>query len=329
MAMGAAARQASTLPTGLNDVLDQLTLAHAENFDRHGPLLGEAIEAPADAIAFAVQQQQRAAAIDNATDPAAKSAALLAKEAHQHEQIGRLAYYVAGYELAHGDPGNDPAMRELGRDHLQLAAGLWKDAGETMDKKPEDTRPAEALTLEAIERDPMNAVLLPLPAKADLPLLEAASYAAFYAGQWTADEDLGVCAVDRTAEIDHRLSEMGHEGDFIPDMDLLSPQQKDAWHASVDAKFPAIGAWRGDMIRATEQPADDWLAQQDAEILGGTPTSESAAQWDAMIADAKAQPAAPYTAPQSADLSDLMPEDAKAAVKHLNDNDRGNPGRGL
>lgn len=250
MAMGAAARQAHTLPTGLNDVLDQLTIAHAENLDRHGPLLGERIEAPADAIAYAVQQQQRAKAIDTATTPAAKSAALLAKEAHQHEQIGRLAYHVAGYELAHGDQSNAPPMRELGRDHLQLAAGLWKDAGEMMDRK---------------------------------------------------------------------------------------------------------------------QPADDWLAQQDAEILGGKPTSESAGQWDAMIADAKAQPApyaapksadpselspihpgkladlatreelaavkaeqpAPYTAPQSADLSDLMPKDAAKAVKTLNDNDRGNPGRGL
>jgi len=134
MPTGTAARQAQTLPTGLNDVLDKLTLAHAENFDRHGPIVGiESVKAPADAVAFAVQQEQLAAAIDAAADPSAKSAALLAKEAHQHEQIGRLATYVAGYEIAHGDPGHAAPMRELGRDHLQLADQLRQTIAQEAD----------------------------------------------------------------------------------------------------------------------------------------------------------------------------------------------------
>lgn len=115
----------SPLPSpGLGDVLDQLTIAYAEKLDRHGPLMGFAAPQPAEPVPFAAEQARKALVIDTTSDPAGKAVALLDKEAHRHQQIGRLAYYVAGYEMAHGDAANVEPMRQLGDDHLELAEGL-------------------------------------------------------------------------------------------------------------------------------------------------------------------------------------------------------------
>jgi hypothetical protein len=108
----------------LGDVIDRLTLSHAEWLDRHGPLLGFAAPAPTEAVQFAAEQARKALIIDTSSSSAEKGAALLDKEAHRHEQIGRLAYWIAGYELAHGDAGNAEPMQQLGDDHFELAEGL-------------------------------------------------------------------------------------------------------------------------------------------------------------------------------------------------------------
>ena len=135
MSTGAAERLRNASPDP-GDVLDHLTIAYAENFDRHGPLFGvEGIAAPADDITFAAEAARKAAAIDAATTSNGKGFALLDKEAHRHEQTGRLAVYIAGYETAHGDAGNAAPMQELGRDHLAIAAVLRGRA--------EELRPAE------------------------------------------------------------------------------------------------------------------------------------------------------------------------------------------
>ena len=115
----------SSLPSpGLGDVLDQLTIAYAEKLDRHGPLMGFAAPPPAEPVPFAAEQARKALMIDTAANPIEKATALLDKEAHRHQQIGRLAFWVAGYELAHGDADNALPMQQLGGDHLELADGL-------------------------------------------------------------------------------------------------------------------------------------------------------------------------------------------------------------
>jgi len=109
---------------GLGDELDQLTIAYAEMVHRHGPLLGFAAPAPAEAVPFAAEQARKGLMIDTAADPTEKATALLDKEAHRHQQMGRLAFWLAGYELAHGDRDKAQPMQQLGNDHLELADAL-------------------------------------------------------------------------------------------------------------------------------------------------------------------------------------------------------------
>jgi hypothetical protein len=98
-----------------------------------------------------------------------------------------------------------------------------------------------ALTLEAIDRDPMAVIRLPLPDDASPALLEAASYAAFIALQHP-DDEAANAAGDRLAELD----EPG--GEFIPDLDQLSPRQREAFFAAMDEKFPKLAVWRQDLF---------------------------------------------------------------------------------
>jgi hypothetical protein len=123
--MNTAALKVSPLPSpGLGDVLDQLTVTYADMVDRYGPLLGFAAPPPAEAVPFAAEQARKGLMIDTAASPAEKANALLDKEAHRHQQIGRLAFWLAGYELAHGDKDNVPPMQQLGKAHFELADGL-------------------------------------------------------------------------------------------------------------------------------------------------------------------------------------------------------------
>lgn len=87
----------------------------------------------------------------------------------------------------------------------------------------------EALTLEAIERDPMNAVRMSFPKDAAPELVEAAEYATFFAEQWSGDGQIAEAASDRRrGEIGDRIYELYGEDapGFVPDMDSMSPQQK-------------------------------------------------------------------------------------------------------
>ncbi len=121
----AAANRLRQASPDMGDVLDHLTIAYTENYDRHGPLLGlDGIAPPAEDVAFAAEQNRRAALLNYATDPGDKAAALLDLETNRHSQISRLAFYVAGYEAAHGDPQAADPMRQLGKDHAELAAEL-------------------------------------------------------------------------------------------------------------------------------------------------------------------------------------------------------------
>ena len=111
--------------TFTGDVLEQLTVAHAEHLNRHGPVFGlSQVAPPDDAAAFAAEQRRKGEVLAVSPDPRTRAGLLLDIQAHQHEQIGRLAVYVAGYELAHGDKDKADPMRELGRNHLGLAAEL-------------------------------------------------------------------------------------------------------------------------------------------------------------------------------------------------------------
>jgi hypothetical protein len=143
---GAAERLRNASPDP-GDVLDHLTISYAENFDRHGPLFGvEGTAAPADDITFAAEATRKAAAIDAATTSNGKGFALLDKEAHRHEQTGRLAVYIAGYEAAHGDAGHVAPMQELGRDHLKIAAVLRSQAEALRPAEIDHDGPAKAWT---------------------------------------------------------------------------------------------------------------------------------------------------------------------------------------
>jgi len=114
-------------PRSLDDVLSQLTTAHAEMLDRHGPLLGmEGVARPIDAPEFAGDQARLAARQDAEPNPPRRVSLMLEREAQQHEQIGRLASFVAGYTLAHGDPGDVEPMQQLGGDHFDIAAKIRK-----------------------------------------------------------------------------------------------------------------------------------------------------------------------------------------------------------
>lgn len=162
MTTGLAERLRNATPDK-GDVLDHLALAYSENLDRHGPLPGVAdVAAPTEVRAFEAEAVRKGLLIDSATAPIEKAAALFDKEAHRHEQIGRLAIYLAAYEVAHGDPHDAAPLRELGRDHLGLA--------EDLRGKIERGRP-EPLTLDTIKRDPMAAVTLPIPQDANASLL--------------------------------------------------------------------------------------------------------------------------------------------------------------
>jgi len=139
----------------LGDVVDHLTLAHAEMLDRYGPLLGFSAPAPTEAVQFAAEQARKALVIDTTKEPAEKAAALMDKEAHRHDQIGRLAYWIAGYELAHGDASNAKPMQELGADHFELAAGLrgQMDGARLNASRPARTDPNLLQFPEQAERD--------------------------------------------------------------------------------------------------------------------------------------------------------------------------------
>ncbi len=110
--------------SGLGDILDDLTSRYRRMVDRFGKIMCENEPPPAKPTDYAATEARLAAVIDQGTHPAEKQIALLSIEAHRHEQIGRLAVYIAQYEADHGDPGNVPPMRDLGRDHSDLASML-------------------------------------------------------------------------------------------------------------------------------------------------------------------------------------------------------------
>jgi len=115
----------SPLPSpGLGDVLDQLTITYRDMVAQHGPLMGFAAQPPAGARQFEAEQARKGLEIDAARNPAEKAAALLDREADRHQQIGRLSYYIAGYELSHGNKDNAAPLQQLGDDHFDLAEGI-------------------------------------------------------------------------------------------------------------------------------------------------------------------------------------------------------------
>jgi len=117
---------------GLNDVLAHLTTAHAEMLERYGPLMGMGgVKRPTEAVTFAGEQTRLAAIQDAEPNPERSVALMMEREARAHEQIGRLASFIAGYELAHGDPGNVEAMEQLGGDHFDLAGKIRTHLNET------------------------------------------------------------------------------------------------------------------------------------------------------------------------------------------------------
>jgi hypothetical protein len=108
--------------------------------DRYGPLLGvDHLPIPADAAPFATEQARKAAVIA-ATDEADPRAAPLArdKEADRHDQVGRLALYLAGYHTAYGDPAEAEPMEQLGNAHLGLAGDLRRQLPEGWIRQADD-----------------------------------------------------------------------------------------------------------------------------------------------------------------------------------------------
>lgn len=124
MIAGENRRPADVSGPGLGDILDDLTSRYRRMVDRFGEIVGENDPPPAAPVEYAAREARMASAIERAADPAEKQITILSIEAHRHEQIGRLAVYLAQYEADYGDSGNVPAMRDLGRDHLDLASEL-------------------------------------------------------------------------------------------------------------------------------------------------------------------------------------------------------------
>jgi hypothetical protein len=108
---------------GPAEVLEQLTITHADMMERFGPLFGmDGVEPPTGAKTFEAHQAALAAAQDTEANPQRRANLMLERTAREHEQIGRLASFIAGYELAHGDPANAPGIMELGGSHFDIAA---------------------------------------------------------------------------------------------------------------------------------------------------------------------------------------------------------------
>jgi hypothetical protein len=135
-------------------VLAQLTIAHAEMLDRHGPLMGmDSVKRPTPAVEFAGEQARLAAIQDTESDVTRRVALMMEREARTHEQIGRLASFIAGYELTHGDPSDAGSMQQLGGDHFDIAAKIrttLKEPG--MSDTPSEQEPP-ASTLEALRNE--------------------------------------------------------------------------------------------------------------------------------------------------------------------------------
>ena len=149
--------------TFTGDVLEQLTVAHAEHLNRHGPVFGlSQVAPPDDAAAFAAEQRRKGEVLAVSPDPRTRAGLLLDIQAHQHEQIGRLAVYVAGYELAHGDKDKADPMRELGRNHLGLAAELRETMrGHFGDDFADLVAPKSPEPSKADDMNKRNAALMP------------------------------------------------------------------------------------------------------------------------------------------------------------------------
>jgi hypothetical protein len=170
MNAGAASRRVEPAP-GLEDVLDQLTTTHSSMVERFGEIVGERCPPPDEPVAYAAKAARLAASIDSATDPAEKRVALLSSEAARHEQLGRLGLYIADYETAHGDPGHAPAMRELGRDHMDLAAGLRgtldDEQAQQRTARNDNTKP-EGKTVDVLEHNDSEVAVYLAPIREEL-----------------------------------------------------------------------------------------------------------------------------------------------------------------
>jgi hypothetical protein len=114
----------SPLPSPEGDVLEQLTITFRDMQDRSGPLLGFAAPLPVEARQFEAAQARKGLEIDVAQTPAEKAIALLDSEASRNEQIGRLADWIAGYELAYGDERYVEPLRQIRDDYRGMAVGL-------------------------------------------------------------------------------------------------------------------------------------------------------------------------------------------------------------
>ncbi len=122
---GTTKRRIDTMSPDAGDLLDQLTTAHAERFNQYGPVFDmPEVISPIAAGSFAAEQARLAAAIQAESNPGMRAGLLLNREAQRHEQIGRLAVYVAGYEAIYGDSDDAVPIRQLGHDHLAIAADM-------------------------------------------------------------------------------------------------------------------------------------------------------------------------------------------------------------